>query len=162
MASTSYLKSKRKTIKELVEKKEIWSFTDTKRRVDKKIALKWNTLFQAFQTKEFQVLLQDDPCMELIIGIYKNISKSGLHQVATKTPILPCTDVIEWMTQRIDNESRTILNFEDKHVASYQAPVLNQLYHFKEAQVKVTPEWLRNKIEFVDFLSIMKGWWSEG
>jgi hypothetical protein len=66
------------------------------------------------------------------------------------------------MTRRIDYESRTILNFEDKHVASYQAPVLNQLYHFKEAQAKITPKWLKDKIEFIDFLSIMKGWWSEG
>ena len=66
------------------------------------------------------------------------------------------------MTQRVDHENRTILNFEDKHVAKYQVHVLNQLYHFKEAQVKVTPEWLHNKDESVDFLSIMKGWWSEG
>ena len=61
------------------------------------------------------------------------------------------------MTQRIDHESRTLLNFEDKHVASYQAPVLNQLYHLKEAQVKVTQEWLQSKVELVNFLYIMKG-----
>ena len=36
------------------------------------------------------------------------------------------------------------------------------MYHFREAQLKVTPEWLKNKTEYVDFLSIMKGWWSEG
>ena len=54
------------------------------------------------------------------------------------------------------------MNFEDKNVTNYQALVLNQLYHFKEAQVKVTSEWLRNKTESVDFLSIMKGWWYEG
>ena len=66
------------------------------------------------------------------------------------------------MTQRINHESRTILNFEDKHVASYQSLVLNQLYHFKQGQVRVTLEWLQTKIESVDFLSIMKGWLSEG
>jgi hypothetical protein len=99
-------------------------------------------LFQEFQTKEFQVLLQDDPSTKLSKGIYKNISKSGLHQASTKTPVLPCPKVIEWMTQRTDHESRTILNFKDKHVASYQALVLNQQYHFKESQVKVTREWL--------------------
>ena len=51
------------------------------------------------------------------------------------------------MTQKIDHESRTILNLEEKHghVAIYQAPILNQLYHFKEAQVKVTPELLQRK-----------------
>ena len=111
--------------------------------------------------KEFQFFLQDDPSTELSKGIYKNISKSRLLWAASKTPVLPCPNVIEWMTQRIDHESRTILNFEDKHVSSYQALVLNQLYHFKEDQVKVTPEWLRNKTESLDFLSIMEGWWSE-
>ena len=32
----------------------------------------------------------------------------------------------------------------------------------KEAHIKVTPEWLRQKSEFVDLLTIMKGWWSQG
>ena len=117
----------------------MWTFTDTECRVHKKVVFKWNTLFP-FQTKEFQVFLQDYLSKELSKGIYKNISKSGLHWETTKTPVLPCPDVVEWMTQRIDNESRTILNFEDKHVASCQAPVLNQLYHFKEDQVKITPK----------------------
>jgi Txe/YoeB family toxin of Txe-Axe toxin-antitoxin module len=125
MASTLALKSKRKSVEEPVEKQETWAFTDMECRVDKKIAFKWNTLFQECQTKEFQVLLQDDPSTELNKVIYKNISKSGLHQAAAKTPFLPCLNVIEWMTRRIDHESRIILNFEDKHVANYQAPVLN-------------------------------------
>ena len=94
--------------------------------------------------------------------IYKNIVKSGLHEAAAKTPFLPCTDVIEWITQRVDHERRTILNFKDKNVANYQAAVLNQLYHFKEAHVKVTPEWLKQKNDYAIFLSIMKGWWSNG
>ena len=119
-------------------------------------------MFQAFQRKEFQVFRQDDPSMELSKGIHKNIAKSGLHWAEAKTPVLPCLNVIEWMIRRIDNEIRNILNFEDKHVASYQAPVLNQLYHFKEAQLKVTLERLKDETESVDFLSIMKGWWSEG
>jgi hypothetical protein len=66
------------------------------------------------------------------------------------------------MTRRINNDSRNILNFEDKHVANYQAPALNQLYHFKGAQDKVTPKWLKSKTECVNFLSIIKGWWSKG
>ena len=162
MASTSTLKSRRKTIEEPMEKHEIWAFIDIKCQVDKKIDFKWSNLFQAFQKKEFQVLLQDDPSMKLSKGIYKNISKSGIHRPTAKTPILSYPDVIEWMIRKIGHESRTILNFKDKHVASYQAPILNQLYHFKEARVKVTLEWLKNKTESVNFLSIMKGWWSEG
>ena len=47
-----------------------------------------------------------------------NIYKFELHWEATRTPILPCMDVIECMTQRIDHESRTFLNLDEKHVAS--------------------------------------------
>ena len=65
------------TIEYPVEKQEIWAFTDTECRVDKKIAFKWNTLFQEFQTKQFQVLLQDDLSTELNNDIYKNIPSLG-------------------------------------------------------------------------------------
>ena len=92
---------------------------DTECKVDIKSALKWNTLFQAFQSKEFHVLLQDDLSTKLSKGIYKTIPISRLHQVATENPVLPCLDLIQWMTWRIDHERRTILKFEDKHIASY-------------------------------------------
>jgi 3-methyladenine DNA glycosylase AlkD len=54
METTSSLKIKRKIVKESIEKQESWAFMDTKCRVDKKIAFKWNTLVQEFQCKEFQ------------------------------------------------------------------------------------------------------------
>lgn len=162
MESTSAMKIKRNTIEELVEKQEMWAFIDKDCRVDKKTNFKCNTMFQAFQTKEFQFLLQDEQSTELSKWIYKNISKSGLHQAAIKTLVFPCPDVIEWMNRRIDHENITILKFEENYVSSYQAPELNQLYHFKETQVKVTPERLQSKTQSVDFLSIMKGWWSKG
>ena len=61
MESTPTLKIKRNNVEEPVEKQESWAFTDTKCRVDKKIDFRGNTLLQAFQTKEFQVLFQYDP-----------------------------------------------------------------------------------------------------
>ena len=77
----------------------MWTFTDTECRVDKKVVFTWNTLFQAFKKKEFQVLLQDDLSTKLRKSIYMNISKSGLHWVAAKSPVLPCLDVIEWLLE---------------------------------------------------------------
>ena len=47
-------------------------------------------------------------------------------------------------------------------MASYKSSVFNQMYHLKEAHIKVTPEWLKQKSEYVDLLTILKGWWSEG
>ena len=36
------------------------------------------------------------------------------------------------------------------------------MYHLKEANIKVSPEWLRQKSESADLLTILKGWWSKG
>ena len=110
--------------------------------MDKKTTFQWNTLFQAFWTKEFQVLLQDDPSAKLSKGIYQNISNYGLYRATPKPLVLPCLDIIEWLTQKLIHESRTLVDFEGKHVESYQSYVLNQIYHFKESKIKVTKEWI--------------------
>ena len=99
---------------------------------------------------------------ELSKEIYKNIIKSRLQWAVVKTLVLPCLDVIKWITWKVDHENREILNFEDKSVASYKASIFNQIYHFKEAHIKLTPESLKQKNESAYFLTIMKGWWFEG
>ena len=98
MGSNFALNNKRNTIEDPMERQEMWTFNDTEYRVDKKVVFTWNTLFQAFQNKEFQVFLQDDLSTKRSKSIYKNIAKSGLHREVTITPFLPCTNVIEWMT----------------------------------------------------------------
>jgi hypothetical protein len=140
MASKSMLKSKRKTVEEPTKEHGIWIFTDNECCVDKKVIFTWNSLFQTFQDKEFQVLLHDDISTELSKEIYRNIIKYGLHQEAIKTLVLTCPNVIEWITRKMDHENREILNSEDKSVSSYKESVLNQIYHFKESHIKVTLE----------------------
>ena len=93
-------------------------FADIKCRVDKKVTFTWNSLFQAFQDKEFQILLHDDMSTKLSKDIYKNIIKYGLHKATVKIPVLPCLDVIEWITWKIDHENRAILNSENESVAN--------------------------------------------
>ena len=104
------------------------------------------------------MLLQDDVSTKLRKEVYKNIIKYGLHRAVVKTLVLPCSDVIEWITLKIDHENRSILNSENKSVASYKASILNQIHHLKEAHIKVTPECLKQKNESANFLTIMKGW----
>ena len=103
MASNAMIKKKEKVVEEPTKEQGIWMFADTECRVDKKVSYTWNFLFQAFQDKEFLMLLQDDVCTELSIEVYRNIIKSGLHRVAAKTLILPCLDVIEWIIRKIDH-----------------------------------------------------------
>ena len=143
MASNSMIKNKGKVVEEPTKEQWISIFADTKCRVDKKVSYTWNYLFQAFQDKEFLMLLQDDASPEISKEVYQNIIKSWLHKVAVKTPILPSRDVIEWITRKIDHQHRSILNYEGKSVASYKASVFNKMYHLKEASIKVSPKWLK-------------------
>lgn len=162
MASTSLTKNLKKTVEELVKENGIWIFADTECKADKKVCYTWTNLFQAFQDKDFLMLLQDDASTKLSKEIYRNILKLGLHRAAMKTLILPCLDVIELITRKVDHQHRSILNFEGKIVASYKSSMINQTYHLKEASIKISLEWLKQKSEFADLLAILKGWWSVG
>ena len=104
MASTSLMKNLKKTIEESVKENGIWIFADRECKADKKVCYTWTSLFQAFQDKEFLMLLQDDASTELSKEIYHNIIKLGLHRVAIKTLVLPCSDVIEWITRKVDHQ----------------------------------------------------------
>jgi hypothetical protein len=59
MASKYVLKSKIKIVEELTKEQGMWIFVDTECQVDKKVTFTWNSLFQALQDKEFQILLRD-------------------------------------------------------------------------------------------------------
>ena len=104
MASSSLAKNSQKTAKEPIKENGIWIFFDIECKADKKVCYTWTSLFQAFQEKEFVVLLENDANTKLSREIYKNIIKSGLHRVAMKTPMLPCPDIIEWITRRINHQ----------------------------------------------------------
>ena len=84
------------------------------------------------------MLLQNDLSTELSKEVYNNIIKSGLHRATIKTLVLACPNVIECITRKIDHGNRSILNYENKSVSSYKASVFNQMYHLKEAHIKVT------------------------
>ena len=155
------IKNKGKAIEEPTKEIGIWTFADTKRRVDKKVSYTWNSLFQAFQDKEFLMLLQDDAIIEIRKEVYQKIIKSGVHQAAVKTLILPCPDVIEWITRKIDHQHQLILNYEGRSVSYYKYSIFNKMYNLKEASIKVSPEWLKQKNESAQFMTILKGWWSK-
>ena len=46
-------------------------------------------------------------------------------------------------------------------MAYYKPSMINQIYHLKEAIVKISLDWLKQKSESADMLTILKGWWSE-
>ena len=146
MALNSLTKNLNKIVEEPIKEDGVWIFSDTECKADKMVCYTWTSLFQAFQDKEFVVLLQNDANTEVSMEIYKNIIKSGLHRATVKTPVLPCPDVVEWITRKIDHQHRSILNIEGKVVANYKPSMINQIYHLKEATIKVSPEWLKQKV----------------
>ena len=104
MALRSLNKNLNKTVEEPIKEDGVLIFSDTECKADKKVCYTWTSLFQAFQDKEFVVLLQNDANTEFSKELDKNIIKSGLHRATVKTPVLPCPDVVEWITGKIDHQ----------------------------------------------------------
>jgi hypothetical protein len=90
------------------------------------------------------------------------MASSSLTKNLNKTVEKPIKEDGVWITRKIDHQHRSILNVEGKAVANYKPSMINQIYHLKEATVKVSLEWLKKKGESADMLTILKGWWSEG
>ena len=57
MESKSLTKNLNKTFEEPIKENGIWIFLDTECKVDKKVCYNWTSLFEAFQDKDFVVLL---------------------------------------------------------------------------------------------------------
>ena len=64
MASSSLTKNLNKTVEESIKEDGVWIFSYTECKADKKVCYTWTSLFQAFQDKEFFVLLQNDSSIE--------------------------------------------------------------------------------------------------
>ena len=105
MASNSLTKNLNTIVEESIKEDGVWIFSDTKCKADKKVYYTLTSLFQAFQDKEFFVLLQNDVSTKLSKE-NKNIIKSGLHRATVKIPVLPCPDVVEWITRKINDQHR--------------------------------------------------------
>ena len=65
MASSSLTKNLNKTVEEAIKEDGVWIFSDIECKSYKKVYYTWTSLFQAFQDKEFVVLLQNDASTEL-------------------------------------------------------------------------------------------------
>ena len=61
------------------------------------------------------------------------------------------------MDYKKDRSSTSIiLNVEGKVVANYKSSMINQMYHLKEATIKLSPDCLKQKSESADMLTIWK------
>ena len=56
MAPNSVLNNKRNIFEEPAKEQGKWIFADIEWQVDKKVTFTWNSMFQAFQDKECQIL----------------------------------------------------------------------------------------------------------
>ena len=65
MALSSLTKNLNKTVEKSIKEDGVWIFSNTECKANKKVCYTWTSLFQAFQDKEFVVLLQNDANTEL-------------------------------------------------------------------------------------------------
>ena len=141
MESSLLTKNLNKTVEESIKEDGVWIFSNPKCKADKKVYYTWTSLFQAFQDKEFVVLLQNDVSTELSKLDLQEYHQIRAAQSYSQDPYFTMSGCC-----RMDyKKDRSILNVEGKVVANYKPSMINQIYHLKEATAKVSSDWLKQK-----------------
>jgi hypothetical protein len=88
-------------------------------------------LYKRFQEEDYSyVILPSDPQMRGVDDlVFINTRKSCLHFVVARTPIMPCSEAIDWIIAHGDVEHRTILNEEGRCIGVYLPFELEKYYN---------------------------------
>ena len=89
-------------------------------------------------------------------GIYANIERSSLMKIATRAELFPCSEVIGWILPRADVTTMILENANKQGYVAYSPGYVALAYHFLEAQIFLTEDWLRNiRMDLVETLKRM-------
>ena len=76
--------------------------------------------------------------------------------IATRLELFLCSKVIGWILPRADVTTMILENVEKQGYASYSPRYVALAYHFPEAQIYLTEDWLRNiRMDLVETLKRM-------
>ena len=89
-------------------------------------------------------------------GIYANIERSSLMNIATRPELFPCSKVIGWILPRADVTTMILENVEKQGYAAYNPGYVALAYHLPEAQIFLSDDWLNNiRMDLVETLKRM-------
>ena len=89
-------------------------------------------------------------------GIYANIERSSLMKISTRPELFPCSEVIGWIRSRVDVTTMILENVDKQGYATYSPGYVALAYHFLEAQIFLTEDWMRNiRMDLVETLKRM-------
>ena len=83
-----------------------------------------------------------------------------LHNVATRTPTLPCSDVIQWRIQQTKADTRTIHDDVGNCIGSFQSIELERYYKFYQPEILLTREFVE-QFHVRNDTKVLASWWIE-
>ena len=76
--------------------------------------------------------------------------------IATRPELFPCSKVIGWILPRADVTTMILENIDKQSYVAYSPGYVALAYHFPEAQIYLTKDWLRNiRMDLVETLKRM-------
>ena len=89
-------------------------------------------------------------------GIYANIERSSLMNIATRPELFPCSEVIGWILPRADVTTMILENADKQGYAAYSPGYVSLAYHLPKAQVFLSDDWLNNiRMDLVETMKRM-------
>lgn len=95
-------------------------------------------LYQFFLHEDYSKFPFNEGFEEQEKDVYKKISQSYLHKVATRPTILPCLEIVGIMVQQEDLSNRWLLHAWEQALSSYQLEELYEKYHLLKVEFFMT------------------------
>jgi hypothetical protein len=79
--------------------------------------------------------------------VFPNIKWSVLHMVASKTPVLPHIETIEWLINHTNFNKWLVIDREGKCIGVFLSMEVNKYYKLSEPKVRLNADFMVNFYE---------------
>jgi hypothetical protein len=93
--------------------------------------------------------------------VFQNIKWSVLYMVASRTPILPCIETLEWIIHHTNVEKCLINNVDEDCVGILLPVEVRKYYKLREPEVRLNTDFVVEFYNHHNTGQLLASWWKE-
>ena len=125
--------------------------SDTTHHTSSKESRDWGAIYRYFHNEEFPIYKSEDssanskaPNQKADYEAYINICRSKVYHIACRPAILPFYDMIGWIIEKVDMQSRIIVNASGLMIGSFRPTGVTKMYKTRQPNRHLNQAFVRD------------------